>query len=287
MKPTHRQTKLRWTIQRSFHLFAAVALTAALVACTGDMPDADPTVAPLQTATPVEATPTPPRSPSTQPPIEAVFSWVASRSSGDPLRPLFEHLPADRAVLDRLARALETAKPAAPDEHLWANDRGRYLDVRYRDGTKTAIRQVARCEPWTDADAKESAYVGCKGKLVRQTDTWWVEGTGMVKSSDLAQWWEDMTEFMVRIGNVSIPGTIRAGESFTITLYSWNGVMDAAAMNLSLVSLDGAEIQLGAYPVPDTFQGQLTVPDQTPSGRYWLRVSGGGFSELVKIVHVE
>ena len=63
--------------------------------------------------------------------------------------------------------------------------------------------------------------------------------------------------------------------------------MDAAAMNLSLVSLDGAEIQLGAYPVPDTFQGQLTVPDQTPSGRYWLRVSGGGFSELVKIVHVE
>ena len=150
-----------------------------------------------------------------------------------------------------------------------------------------AIRQVVRCEPWTDADAKESAYVGCKGKLVRQTDTWWVEGTGMVKSSDLAQWWEDMTEFMVRIGNVSIPGTIRAGESFTITLYSWNGVMDAAAMNLSLVSLDGAEIQLGAYPVPDTFQGQLTVPDQTPGGRYWLRVSGGSFSELVGIVHIE
>ena len=158
MKPTHRQTKLSWTIQRSFHLFAAVALTAALVACTGDMPDADPTIAPLLTATPTEAAPGPSPVPVTQPPIEAVFSWVASRSSGDPLRPLFEHLPADRAVLDRLARALETAKPAAPDEHLWANDRGRYLDVRYRDGMKMAIRQVVRCEPWTDADAKESAW---------------------------------------------------------------------------------------------------------------------------------
>ena len=287
MKPTHRQTNLSWIIQRSFHLLAAVALTAAVIACSGDLPDAGPTLAPLQTATPVETTPTPPPSPSTQPPIEAVFSWVASRSSGDPLRPLFEHLPADRAVLDRLARALDAAIPIAPDELLWANDRGRYLDVRYRDGMKMAIRQVARCEPWTDADAKESVGGRCKGKWVRQTDTWRVEGTGMVKSADLAQWWEDMTEFMVPIGSVGIPKTIRAGESFTITLFSWDGVIDGAAMNLSLVSLDGAEIRLGAYPVSDTFQGQLTMPDQTPGGRYWLRVSGGSFSELVGIVHIE
>ena len=127
MKPTHRHTNLNWTIQRSFPLFAGAALIAALVACTGHSPEPGPTFAPLQTATPVEATPTPPPVPSTRPPIEAVFSWVASRSSGDPLRPLFEHLPADRAVLDRLARALDAAIPIAPDELLWANDRGRYL----------------------------------------------------------------------------------------------------------------------------------------------------------------
>ena len=287
MKPTHRQTNLSWTIQRSFHLFAAVALTAALVACTGDMPDADPTIAPLLTATPTEAAPGPSPVPVTQPPIEAVFSWVASRSSGDPLRPLFEHLPADRAVLDRLARALETAKPAAPDEHLWANDRGRYLDVRYRDGMKMAIRQVVRCEPWSEADAKESVGGRCKGKWVRQTDMWWVEGTGMVKSTHLSQWWEEMSELMVPIGSVGIPKSIKAGEPFTITLFSWDGVIDGDSVDLSLVSSDGAEIGLGEYPVSGTFQGQLTVPDQTPDGRYWLRVSGGSFSELVTIVHLE
>ena len=287
MKPTHRQTNLSWNIQRSFHLFAAVALTAALIACTGDMPKPGPTIAPLQTATPVEATPTPPSSPSTQPPIEAVFSWVASRSSGDPLRPLFEHLAADRAVLARLARALETAIPIAPDEHLSANDRGRYLDVRYRDGMKIAIMEVARCEPWTDADAKESVGGRCKGKWVRQNDTWWVEGAGMVKSAHLAQWWEEMTGFMVPIGSVGIPKTIEAGESFKITLFSWDDVIDGDSANLSLLSLDGAGIQLGGYPVSDLFQGQGTVPGETPSGRYWLRVSGGGFSELVTIVHIE
>ena len=74
MKPTHRHTTLAWMIQRSFTLFAGVVLTAAIIACTGDSPEPGPTVAPLQTATPVEATPAPPRSPSTQPPIEAVFS---------------------------------------------------------------------------------------------------------------------------------------------------------------------------------------------------------------------
>ena len=224
---------------------------------------------------------------STQPPIEAVSSIVQSAVGGFPLRPLFEHLPDDRVMIVRLARALDAAIPILPDELLWANDRGRYLDVRYRDGMKIAIRQVARCEPWIDADAKESVGGRCKGKWVRQTDTWWVEGTGMVKSADLAQWWEDMTEFMVPIGSVGIPKTIRAGEPFTITLFSWDDVIDGDSLNLSLVSLAGAEIQLGAYPVSGTFQGQLSVPDQTPDGRYWLRVSGGSFSELVTIVHLE
>ena len=78
MKPTHRQTNLSWIIQRSFHLFAAVALTAALIACTGDMPKPGPTIAPLQTATPVEATPTPPPSPSTRPPITPVNACALS-----------------------------------------------------------------------------------------------------------------------------------------------------------------------------------------------------------------
>ena len=221
MKPTHRQTNITRIVQRSFILFAAAALTAALIGCTGDLPESGPTITPLQTATPTTSPVL-----ATQPSIEAVFSLVPSLPSGDPLRPLFEHLPADRAVVDRLARALETVIPIAPDEHLSANVRGRYLDVRYRDGTKMAIRQVARCEPWTDADAKESAYVGCKGKWVRQTDTWWVEGTGMVKSTHLAQWWEEMTEFMVPIGSIGIPKTIEAGEPFKVTLFSWDGVID-------------------------------------------------------------
>ena len=282
MKPTHRHTNATLIFRRSFFLFAGVVLTAAVVACAGDSPGPGPTVAPLQTATP-----TPPPVLATQPPIEAVFSLVPSLPSGDPLRPLFGHLPKDREPIARLARALDAATPIAPDEHLGANVRGRYLDVRYRDGTKMAIRQVARCEPWTDADAKESAYVGCKGKWVRQNDTWWVEGAGMVKSAHLAQWWEEMTGFMVPIGSVGIPKTIKPGEPFTITLFSWDDVIDGDSANLSLLSFDGAEIGLGEFPVSDTFQGQETVPDQTPGGRYWLRVSGGSFSELVKIVHIE
>ncbi len=109
----------------------------------------------------------------------------------------------------------------------------------------------------------------------------------MVKSSDLGLWWEDMTEFMAPIGSVSIPKAIRAGESFQITLMSWDNVLDAASMNLSLVSLEGLELGLGEFPVSDLFQGQATVPEQAPSGRYWLRVAGAGFSELVRTVQLE
>ncbi len=212
---------------------------------------------------------------------------MASLPTGDPLRPLFDHLPKDREPIARLARALDAATPIAPDEHLLANDRGPYLDVRYRDGTKMANRQVVWCEPWSEADAKQSVGRRCKGKWVRQSDTWWVQDTGMVESSDLSQLWEEMTKFMVPIGGVGIPKTIEPGEPFKITLLDWDEVIDANSVDLSLVSSDGPEIGLGEFPVADDFQGQETVPDQTPGGRCWLRVSDGSFSELVKIVHVE
>ena len=280
--PTDDDTAPARILPRSTGFILAIAMAVAVFACTRDLPEPAPTITPLQTATPTTSPVL-----ATQPPIEAVFSLVPSLPSGDPLRPLFGHLPKDREPIARLARALETAIPIAPDEHLSANDRGRYLDVRYRDGMKIAIREVARCEPWTDADAKESVGGRCKGKWVRQNDTWWVEGAGMVKSAHLAQWWEEMTGFMVPIGSVGIPKTIEAGESFKITLFSWDGVIDGDSVDLSLVSSDGAEIGLGGYPVSGTFQGQLSVPGETPSGRYWLRVSGGGFSELVTIVHIE
>ena len=280
--PTDDDTAPARILPRSPGFILAIAMAVAVFACSGDLPEPAPTFPPLQTATPTTSPVL-----ATQPSIEAVFSLVPSLPSGRPLRPLFGHLPKDREPIARLARALDAATPIAPDEHLSANDRGRYLDVRYRDGMKIAVRQVARCEPWTDADAKESAYVGCKGKWVRQTDTWWVEGAGMVKSAHLAQWWEEMTGFMVPIGSVGIPKTIKPGEPFKITLFSWDGVIDGDSVDLSLVSSDGAEIGLGAYPVSGTFQGQLSVPDQTPDGRYWLRVSAGSFSELVTIVHIE
>ena len=281
MKPTRLQTNLSRIIWRSFFLFAAVALAGAVITCTRDLPELNPTIAPLQTATPTTSPVT-----VTLPPIEAVFSWVASVPSGFLLRPLFEHLPKDREPIARLTRALETAVPIASDELLWANDRGRHLGVRNRDGTKLTIRQVSRCEPSPTGDVGEPATGWCEGEWVLPMDIWWVEGVGMVKSSDLSQWWDEMLEFMVPIGNASIPTAIEAGKPFTITLYSWGDVVDGDSINLSLESLDGLEIDLGAFPVSGTFQGQVTVPDETQGGRYWLRVSGGGFSELVNIVYV-
>ena len=90
MKPTHRHTTFACVIQRSFTLFAGVVLTAAVIACTGDSPEPGPTVAPLQTATPVEATPTPPPVPSTRPPIAPVNACALST-------PEQIHTPSQRA----------------------------------------------------------------------------------------------------------------------------------------------------------------------------------------------
>ena len=202
------------------------------------------------------------------------------------MRPLFAHQPDDQTVIAGLAHALHAATQIAPGRHLSVNDRGRYLSVRYSDGTKLAIRQVVRCEPRSDVDAKESVGGRCSGRWVRLNDAWWVEGTGMVESSDLSRWWEHMTEFMVPIGSVGIPKSINTGEPFKITLLSWDDVVNENSVILSLVSSGGTETGLGAFPASDHFQGEVVVPAQTPSGRYWLRVAGGSFSELVETVQV-
>ena len=140
-------------------------------------------------STSAKGTPASPLGPDTQVSIEAVYSWVASMIGGDPLRPLFAHQPDDQTVIAGLAHALHAATQIAPGRHLSVNDRGRYLSVRYSDGTKLAIRQVVRCEPRSDVDAKESVGGRCSGRWVRLNDAWWIEGTGMVESSDLSQWW--------------------------------------------------------------------------------------------------
>lgn len=313
MKPTRSQSNVTRTVQWVFPLLAGVVLTAAVTACTRDLPDLGPTYAPLQTATPtvaavtsapVPTTGTPKEAvsgkvpplqtvtsttssvPGAGPPIESVYSYVASIPGGSPLRPLFEHLPKDREPISSLARALEAAVPIEPDDRLHANERGRYLSVSYGDGTKVEIRQVSRCVPKSEDDVGEPVTILCKGEWVREEDTWWVEGVGMVRSAGLSQWWDEMPQFMVRIGILGLPEAVEAGEPFTMTLYSWDGVIGGDSINLGLVSLDGTEIGLGTFPASDTFQGQLTVPGQTPSGRYWLRVSGGKFSELVRAVTV-
>ena len=291
-------------------LAIALCLTAA---CSKDLPDLAPTYAPLQTATPtvtaairtpvptpgtstetasgkvaplLTVTPTTSPVPSVGPSIEAVFSYVASVPGGRPLRPLFDHLPKDREPIARLASALEAAVPIEPDDRLHGNERGRYLSIRYDDGTKVTIRQVHRCVPKSEDDVGKPVTILCQGEWVWEDDTWWVEGVGMVTSTGLSRWWEEMPELMARIGILSLPQIVEAGEPFTMTLYSWHGVIDGDSINLGLESLDGTEIGLGTFPTSDTFQGQLTVPGQTPEGRYWLRVSGGNFSELVEVVQV-
>ena len=251
----------------------------ALTACTNSTPP------PTSSATSVANT-TPSPQASSGDSIEAVYSTVASIRGGSPLSPLFGDWPEDRAAIDRLALALDTAVPITPTEHLEANDRGRYLRIRYRDGTELMVRGVARCEP--RSDAKDSVGASCRGRWVHLSDTWWVEGTGMVKSAELGLWWEDMTTFMVSIGTVNSPERIKKGESFGVSVCCWGNVVQAPTMTLSLVSADGPETKLAEIPVSSTyFQEDVVVPGQTPRGRYWLRVTSGDFSELVDIIQVE
>ena len=199
-----------------------------------------------------------------------------------PLSPLFGDWPEHSAVIARLALALDTATPITPTEHLSANERGRYLRIHVRDGTELAVRRVSWCE-------QRSGMV-CRGEFALLSDIWWVDGKGMVESSDMGLWWEDMPEFMVPIGNLQAPKKIKAGEPFTLKLCCWGDFVQVDRMNLSLVSADGFGIDLGEVPgfSDDRFeQWRGIVPEQTPSGRYWWRVSGDSFSELVDVVLLE
>ena len=112
----------------------------------------------------------------------------------------------------------------------------------------------------------------------------------MVKSTALGFWWEEMTAFMVPIGGIIAPKSLKPGKTFTVSGHDWADQIDTPAMNLSMVSANGHEIELSDLPIEagsDYFERQVVVPSQTPRGRYWLRVSGGGFSELVDVVKVE
>ena len=276
------------------HALLILLLTVAmpfLSACVDETPAGGDAASQPRSDT-VEATPArdavaSPQAPDTQESIQAVYSFVASLPTGEPLRPLFAHQSGDQGEIASLARVLDAAIPIASGQHLWVNDRGRYLSLRYSDGRKLTIRQVVRCEPWSDADAKESVGRRCLGTWTRRTDAWWVEGRGIVESQDLTRWWDRMTTFMVPIGSVGIPRTVKAGEPFQITLMNWDDVIGGSFMNLSLVPLEGPEIHLGTIPVSDLFQGQLAAPKKASGGRYWLRVAGGGFSELVISVELQ
>ena len=215
--------------------------------------------------------------------IEVVYSRVPAMIGESPLSPLFGDWPEHSAVVARLALALDTATPITPTKQLLVNEHGRYLRIHMRDGTELAVRQLAWCEQW-------SPRMFCRGGSTPLSDIWWVDGKGMVESSDMGLWWEDMPEFMVPIGNLQAPKKIKAGEPFTLKLCCWGDFVQADRMNLSLVSADGFEIDLGEVPglSDDIFkQWRGIVPEQTPSGRYWWRVSGDSFSELVDVVLLE
>ena len=55
MKPTNDYTTLAQILRRSLPLFAVVALIGILIACSGDLPEADQTVAPTATSVPTAA----------------------------------------------------------------------------------------------------------------------------------------------------------------------------------------------------------------------------------------
>ena len=225
---------------------------------------------------------------STSDSIDVVYSTVASMIGGDPLSPLFGDWPEDRPAIDRLAVALGSAVPITPTEHLTANDRGRYLTIRYRDGAELMVRQVSWCEDW--GGRRDFIGGACRGEHKPLTDTWWVEGTGMVKSAALGSWWEDMTSFMVPIGGIIAPKSLKPGDTFTVSGYGWEDQIETPTMELSLVSAYGHEVELADLPIEadmDYFEEQVVAPGETPRGRYWFRVSGGGFSELVDVVEVE
>ena len=280
---------------------ALAACSAATPSPTSDIPGATRTGTQIETSaatptdsSPVRLEPSPSPSPisadqdSTSDSIDVVYSTVASLIGGDPLSPLFGDRPEDRPAIDRLASALGRAIPITPTEHLTANNRGRYLTIRYRNGAELMVRQVSWCEDW----GSRRDFIGgaCRGEHKPLTDTWWVEGTGMVKSAELGRWWEEMTTYMVPIGGIIAPKSLKPGDTFTVSGYGWEDQIETPTMELSLVSAYGHEVELADLPIEadmDYFEEQVVAPGETPRGRYWFRVSGGGFSEHVDVVEVE
>ena len=150
------------------------------------------------------------------------------------------------------------------------------------------VRQVSWCEDW--GGRRDFIGGACRGEHKPLTDIWWVEGTGMIESSDLGLWWEDMPTVMAPIGSVNIPGTINVGRSFPVSGCCWADIVQAPSITLSLVSVDRLEIELIEIPIEagtGDFRRQVKIPEKTPNGRYWLYVSGGSFSEFVNVVQVE
>ena len=224
---------------------------------------------------------------STRDSIDVLYSMV-TLPFPNPLSPLFGDWPEDRPAIDRLAYALENAVSIAPNEHLRANDRGRHLVIRYGDGTRISVRKVSWCEQWTGG--KEFVGGFCNGEHRHLNETWWVEGTGMVTSTDLGLWWEEMPTSMVPIGLIRMPEAVKVGESFSLSGCCWADIVPAASISLSLRSTDRHEVRLVDILVEDDtrpFRREVTVPDGTPSGRYWLSLSSGSYFQLVDLVQVD
>ena len=225
---------------------------------------------------------------STADSIDVVYSLVPSIRGGSPLSPLFGDMPEDREAINRLALALDSVVPTGASARIAVDERGRYLTIRFREGNTLTVRRVLQCQAQPEIARMAPGAGSCNGRYVPLADTWWVEDKGLVNSPDLGLWWEDMPNFMAPIGLITLPDTLEAGQPFPLTTCCWPNILRTPTMDLSLVTRDGAEIALGRLSAGSEFsEFQLTVPDRTPEGRYWLRVSSNGFSELVDLVLVQ
>lgn len=220
--------------------------------------------------------------------IDVVYSLVASVPGGGPLSPLFSGMPEDREAITRLALALDSAVLTGASARIAVDERGRYLAVRFREGTTLTVRRVLQCEAQPEIARMAPGAGSCNGRYIPLADTWWVEGMGIVNSPDIGLWWEDMPNFMAPIGALRLPDALVPGTPFSLSACCWANILQTPTMDLSLVARDGAEITLGRLPTGSEFsEFQLTVPERTPQGRYWLRISTNAFSELVDVVTIK
>ena len=252
-----------------------LAISLAVISCCPESTSPTPPTTPSQ-----------PSQPSPADSIESVHSTVPSHPEGAPLTPLFGDRPVHRLAINRLALAIDKAEVTGASGNIAVDQRGRQLSIRLRDDTSLIIRQVLRCEAKPEI-ARMAPTGSCNGRYLPLPDTWWVQGAGIVKSPDLGLWWKDMPDFMVPIGIINLPDTLHPGESFSLTICCWKSILQTPTMTLSLVAQDDTETQLGELPTASGFtESRLTVPESTSPGRYWLRVSTNGFSELVELVNV-